>query len=649
MEAADYRREIHDTFSGGTGDLDANVHRALEIGSAYLDLPIGFLTKIDEGTQTIVEAVGEHELIQSGKNCPLEEAYCQRTVEMDNALAIQHIGRSSEIPQTAYDIFGLGAYIGVRIEVNDDVYGTVCFADGTERDEPFSDAEQSFVELLATLIGQALEHREYRRDLEERNERLEAERDRIEAIATNSFDVLYRLDTEGTFTYVSPSVERMVGYDADELEGTSFTEYLTEESTRDALDAHEAILDGETVQQLEVSFVDSEGERVILELNSSPIETDGSIVGAQGVGRDVTERREREAELRIKNRAIDDADVGISIADAQSPRTPLVYINEGFERITGYASTDVVGKNCRFLQGPATDEASIEALRSAVETDTATTVELVNYRADGSPFWNQVRLSPIETDGAVTQFLGFQDDITERKRTEQLVRLLNRVLRHNLRNDMNAILGYADLIETGDGSNIAEYSGQIQRTAQNLSALSDAANDLERVAYEQRDPKRIDAEDLLESVASVQRDRCPAATIDVTINCVRDICSGGELEDALTELVINGIEHSESPEPWVALRADGGEDWVEITVEDDGPGISEMETAIVDEGRETPLDHGSGLGLWRVNWIVTRYGGSFKIEAVEDGHGSIATIRLPSIGEDATVEETARRPTVLFR
>ena len=92
--------------------------------------------------------------------------------------------------------------------------------------------------------------------------------------------------------------------------------------------------------------------------------------------------------------------------------------------------------------------------------------------------------------------------------------------------------------------------------------------------------------------------------------------------------------------------ADAGDE-VEIRVRDDGRGIEEMEAAVIADGTETPLEHGAGLGLWMVNWIVTRYGGSFQVATGDDG--TVATVRLPAIGPGETVETATRRPTVLFR
>mgnify|MGYP000521170846 CR=1 FL=1 len=144
-----------------------------------------------------------------------------------------------------------------------------------------------------------------------------------------------------------------------------------------------------------------------------------------------------------------------------------VRANEGFERITGYGADEMLGRNCRFLQGEATDPETVDRLRTGIDAGESAAAELLNYRADGSPFWNQVRLNPVENDdGDLTHYLGFQTDVTERKRSEQLVRLLNRVLRHNLRNDLNVLLGVGSHLQSGSVTeDVSELGARIERTA----------------------------------------------------------------------------------------------------------------------------------------------------------------------------------------
>ncbi|MFB6091188.1 MAG: PAS domain S-box protein [Halobellus sp.] len=122
----------------------------------------------------------------------------------------------------------------------------------------------------------------------------------------------------------------------------------------------------------------------------------------------------------LKTRAMDEAPVGITIADARAPDMPLVYANAAFERITGYPPEYAVGRNCRFLQGEDTRDEPVAEMRRAIEEDRATTVELRNYRRDGELFWNEVTIAPLR-DGAgeVAYYVGFQQDVTRRKRAER--------------------------------------------------------------------------------------------------------------------------------------------------------------------------------------------------------------------------------------
>ncbi len=121
-------------------------------------------------------------------------------------------------------------------------------------------------------------------------------------------------------------------------------------------------------------------------------------------------------QLALKDRALDVAAEGITIADARLPDRPLIYANEGFERITGYPVAEVLGRNCRFLQGPRTDPAAIAEIRAAVAEPRECVVEILNYRKDGSTFWNRLSITPVRSlSGSVTHYIGIQSDVTARR------------------------------------------------------------------------------------------------------------------------------------------------------------------------------------------------------------------------------------------
>ena len=146
-----------------------------------------------------------------------------------------------------------------------------------------------------------------------------------------------------------------------------------------------------------------------------------------------TPASEYEVDFELKERAMDEAPVGITITDPSLDDNPLVYVNESFVRMTGYPREEVLGRNCRFLQGEASDPEAIATLREAIDREEPVTVELLNYRADGETFWNEVTVAPIRNPaGEVTNFVGFQADVTARKEAEFEVERERRNLDHLL-------------------------------------------------------------------------------------------------------------------------------------------------------------------------------------------------------------------------
>ncbi|HEY9743655.1 MAG TPA: PAS domain S-box protein [Coleofasciculaceae cyanobacterium] len=127
--------------------------------------------------------------------------------------------------------------------------------------------------------------------------------------------------------------------------------------------------------------------------------------------------------LRLCERALAATSCGIVISEARSPDNPIIYCNLAFLEITGYSRQEVIGRNCRFLQGSDTDPKAIEEIRQAIRTGQEARVVLKNYRKDGTPFWNSVAISPIrDASGEVTHFISVQTDITQRKQAEAILR-----------------------------------------------------------------------------------------------------------------------------------------------------------------------------------------------------------------------------------
>lgn len=151
-------------------------------------------------------------------------------------------------------------------------------------------------------------------------------------------------------------------------------------------------------------------------------------------------------ELRLKERAMDAAPVGIAISDPGRPDNPLIYCNDAFETVTGYPPAETIGRNCRFLQNENADPDAVAAMREAIDREEPVSVELRNERKSGEEFWNKVDIAPVSDGETVTHFVGFQRDVTDRKdaeldlarERENLQTLLERI--EGLVNDVTEIL-----------------------------------------------------------------------------------------------------------------------------------------------------------------------------------------------------------------
>jgi PAS domain S-box-containing protein len=148
----------------------------------------------------------------------------------------------------------------------------------------------------------------------------------------------------------------------------------------------------------------------------------------------------------IKN-AADNSTEGITISNITLPDEPLIYVNEGFVKLTGYTKEETIGKNCRFLQGEGTDPQSVQKLRKAIQEKKKCTVRILNYHKDGTPFWNRLSISPLINDRQeVTHYVGIQSDITELTETKEVLELANWDLRM-FSNKINAELEQAKIAQ----------------------------------------------------------------------------------------------------------------------------------------------------------------------------------------------------------
>lgn len=220
------------------------------------------------------------------------------------------------------------------------------------------------------------------------------------------------------------------------------------------------------------------------------------------------------------------------------------------------------------------------------------------------------------------------DSVKTRKelvRREQRLQVFNRILRHNLRNDLNVVLGRAENIKE-DFPPAAGEAKVIEKKASELIEISEKAREVGKTLDRGRGNQQIDVTECVERTCSEFRQSYPEAEITTDVPESAPVYADKTLEAAISEVLENAIEHNDD-QPSVEVTVSVDDEWVELAVLDDGPGIPADEREVLAEGKETSLHHGSGLGLWLANWIVGKFGGELSFDDHRTS-GDTVTFRL---------------------
>lgn len=213
--------------------------------------------------------------------------------------------------------------------------------------------------------------------------------------------------------------------------------------------------------------------------------------------------------------------------------------------------------------------------------------------------------------------------LTER---EEMIDVLCRVLRHNLRNELTVVRGHAEHIQNSLPDNPDEHIDVILRRIDEVTELGDKTRQLSRLVEAPFEQVEYDLEQLITEIATQIDAEYPDASITIEGTVETPVQAAPEIETALEELLDNAVRHSgESPHVTVSLSRT--QETIHIQVADDGCGMPANEQAVLQEGTETPLRHGSGLGLWVIYWVIDHHDGDIDVTVTDAG--SSVTVSLP--------------------
>jgi PAS domain S-box-containing protein len=510
------RARLYDVMRS-EGSATERIRRALTVGTEYFGVEHGYVTEIDRDTddwEIYISLDPDGAVAPEGLNVDYSTTYCRRTIEEETVVALHDAPDEDYERDSEFQSYGFHCYHGAPVMVEGEPFGTVCFVSQEARAEAFSDSEKAFTDLIAQMISTEIERERKQAALDAREAEIEKRQELYRAVIDASFDLVFRLDREGIYTYHSPASEEILGYTPEEIVGQSYTLLLPDGEGSELADGlFERVLDGETVEERYLPLETKQGDILYVDIRVTPI--------------------------YAANVPVDE-------------RTPA----------------DIVA-----LQGMA-------------------------------------------------------HDATERKQYDRLIRVLNRVLRHNLRNDITIIQGYAGVLEDRVGPEEAQLAERIQDTSERLLGMSETARELEENFQTDPDLEDTDVVALVERLAEQAGDRYEAAEVRVDTPQRALARSAPRLETALWELLDNAASHAgEEPSIEVSVRDTGSD--IEIAVADDGPGLPSQEAAVLESGEETPLVHGSGLGLWLVYWVVSSLDGEVRVPEAPGGH---VAVRLPAEG-----------------
>jgi len=237
----------------------------------------------------------------------------------------------------------------------------------------------------------------------------------------SNIDALMTSDPEGIITDVNKQMESLTGCTRDELIGAPFKNYFTDQERAEA--AINLVLSERKVINYELTARARNGKETVVSYNAATLyDRDRRLQGVFAAARDITERKQVEEKLLISDIALKAISQGVIITNSDQS---ILSVNDAFVSITGYSQEEIVGQNCRFLQGPLSNPQVIDAMRLAIKNATDFSGEILNYRKDGTTFWNYLTISPVRDDlGKLAHFIGVTRDITENKLMEDQVRQL---------------------------------------------------------------------------------------------------------------------------------------------------------------------------------------------------------------------------------
>lgn len=501
-------------------------------------------------------------------------------------------------------------------------------------------------------------------------EKAQADLEKFKFMAEAANDPFTLVNEDGRFIYFNPAFCSSLGYSEEEIRDLSVVDVDPNYDLARLRELSQSAK-AERIPAFESVNIRKNGTRFPVEVSVSSVKLGDESTLFANV-RNITGRKLAEEELHLQQMAIQAAKNGITITNSTESDCPIIYANPGFLEMTGYDSEDVIGQNCRFLQGEDTDPKTRARVQKSVADGKPCRVTIKNYRKDGTPFWNDLTITPVfNQDGQLTNFVGVQTDVTKQRKIQKKLEDANlevkKTLRqlkkseqaakqaslsksqflanmsHELRTPMTAVLGFADMLgnELADEEQ-TEKVDTIKRNGNYLLALLNDILDLSKIEAGKLSiaKESVDIRKVIEDVKSLMNVRAIDEGVPLSFKWKSKVpakltADHVRLRQILVNLIANALKFTDEGQVTVTteLKHDP-KPTLEVSVVDTGIGMTEEQQEKLFEPFYQATEStskqfgGTGLGLSISRRLAQGMKADIRVSS-QVGVGSEFTLSIP--------------------
>ncbi|MBP3191374.1 PAS domain-containing sensor histidine kinase [Natronogracilivirga saccharolytica] len=472
---------------------------------------------------------------------------------------------------------------------------------------------------------------------------------RFKSLVQNGTDLIAVLDEQLHFSYVSPSVKKILNLTSDSLLHQNAFERLHQDDRDAVKDSVNSIAPFSRLTLEPYRYKDGDGNWRWIQSTVTNLCRDPDVSGFVINSRDVTGEKNEKERLKLLESVITHTTEAVVIVEASPSTHPdrkILYVNDAYCEITGYKRDEVIGNTANLLHGPETDTEELQKLLNAMKAWRPAKVELINYRKNGEPFWMHVSVVPVTNEhGEYTHWISIERDVTERKKYQQELlaslkekETLLAEVHHRVMNNLAVISGMLHLQATEQDND--ELSLKLLDSVARIKTIATIHEQVYR-------NETLSAVNLAKSIRKLSSDLVAVLNPDSDIRFQYDcddihvnINQAVPFSLVVNEIITNAIKHAfegrERGSIHCVLKRDGN--MAELKIKDDGVGLStgfEQSSGVsfqesvveMDQERDTRQATGCGLGLQIVSALSKQLRGSFRLRS--NGSGAAFCFEFP--------------------